>query len=276
MNFSQRYGYKKEKVLQIESMDDDLRNSLWNIFYDNFCGKYLDQRRGVYVALLMRNLWINFFKQPIDEMPDFTGDTKEYLKNRHKTANWDDIYDFHEFVANHYPSSEELSRYITGVNKVLQREVAGYRFIEKLITPIIDNSEMVSISDALETPIVAVKTHIHRALELYSDRKNPDYRNSIKESISAVEAVCCLIANKPGADLHEAISKLKEKVPIHGALEAGFQKIYAYTSDEKGVRHKLMDEPTVDATDSLFMLCACSSFVNYLIAKAAKVGIKLH
>jgi hypothetical protein len=42
------------------------------------------------------------------------------------------------------------------------------------------------------------------------------------------------------------------------------------TSDEKGIRHPLLDDGTakVDETDALFMLGACAAFVSYLINKA--------
>jgi len=51
--------------------------------------------------------------------------------------------------------------------------------------------------------------------------------------------------------------------------------IYGYTNDEGGIRHSMLDEAKVDFEDSKFMLVACSAFVNYLIMKTEKAGIKL-
>ena len=63
---------------------------------------------------------------------------------------------------------------------------------------------------------------------------------------------------------------------IHPALEAGFQKLYAYTSDEHGIRHALnRDGANVDEADAIFMLGACASFVSYLIGKARGGGLPL-
>ncbi len=45
------------------------------------------------------------------------------------------------------------------------------------------------VEEALECRYTPVKRHLSNALELLSDRENPDYQNSIKESITAVE-VC--------------------------------------------------------------------------------------
>jgi len=36
-----------------------------------------------------------------------------------------------------------------------------------------------------------------------------------------------------------------------------------------------MDEPTLDIEDATFMLVSCSAFVNYLVVKAQKAGIKV-
>ena len=73
---------------------------------------------------------------------------------------------------------------------------------------------MESIDRASSSPYVSVNTHIKKALSLYSDRKNPDYENSIKESISAVEAMCCIITGMTGASatLGAALKKLEDIV----------------------------------------------------------------
>jgi hypothetical protein len=64
-------------------------------------------------------------------------------------------------------------------------------------------------------------------------------------------------------------------VRIHPALGKGFGSLYGFTSDEKGIRHALLDEPAaqVDETDALYMLGSCASFVSYLINKARHEGL---
>jgi hypothetical protein len=117
-----------------------------------------------------------------------------------------------------------------------------------------------------------VAVHIKTALGFLADRKSPDYRNCIKESISAVEAACKLIAKDDRATLDAAIKRLKSRVGLHPALEAAFIKMYAYTSDADGIRHALMEQPTLSFEDAKFMLVSCSAFVNYLTAKSARRG----
>lgn len=115
-------------------------------------------------------------------------------------------------------------------------------------------------------------THFEKALKLYSDRQSPDYENSIKESISAVEAMCCIINGKDST-LSDAIKKIKNKgVHLHPALEKAFIALYAYTCDEKGIRHAGIDFVDASAEDAKYMLVACSGFVNYLIEKWTKIN----
>jgi hypothetical protein len=79
---------------------------------------------------------------------------------------------------------------------------------------------------------------------------------------------------EPTGDFSKALAKLESKVKMHGALKSGFSSIYGFTSDEKGIRHALLeaDAPAVDETDALFMIGACAAFVSYLINKARNAG----
>jgi hypothetical protein len=151
---------------------------------------------------------------------------------------------------------------------VLERELAGYRIIEDVVTEITDEQEIETLTEALEdTRFQGVSNHLKRALELLSNRENPDYRNSIKESISAVESMAKIITQKPKADLEEVLKVLERSGKIHGALKAGFSKLYGYTSDEGGIRHAMLEEPNLSASDAKFFLVSCSAFINYLKSK---------
>jgi len=146
-------------------------------------------------------------------------------------------------------------------DSVLERELSAYRFVGDRITQITSEEEVSEIGEALD---------------LLADRKLPDYSNSIKESISAVsavEAICNLIAKEETATLGQALKKIEEKVSLHPALKCAFSNLYGYTSDARSIRHALLDEPNLSFEDAKFMLVSCSAFVNYLISKASKVGI---
>jgi len=162
-------------------------------------------------------------------------------------------------------------------NSILERELSAYRFVAGKITRITSKQEIAEIEEALEMPLKPVNEHIKSALDLLANRKSPDYRNSIKESVSAVEAICRLITKNPKATLGMGLDIIERenKVKMHPALKQAFDKIYGYTSSEGGIRHALSEEPKLDFEDAKFMLVSCSVFVNYLIVKSTKAGIKL-
>jgi hypothetical protein len=81
---------------------------------------------------------------------------------------------------------------------------------------------------------------------LYADRKTPDYRNSVKESISAIEAVAKIISGKDKTDLAAALKIIDANKPMHEAFKQVRQKVYGHTSDAKGVRHAFLDETAID------------------------------
>ena len=190
-----------------------------------------------------------------------------------ESTEWYTIFDFIErYLA---VSSESTSIEMTKVfNHILEDEVSAYRILDNLVVPITNKVELKTIEEAKSIPYDSVRTHVSKALALYADRKAPDYENSIKESISAVEAMCCIITGLTGtqATLGAAIKKLKDNgVHIHRAMESAFSSLYGYTSDENGIRHGGIDFTNAPAEDAKYMLISCSAFVNYLMEKWSKV-----
>ena len=285
--FSWRMGIKRTKTaFQVDAMDDALRNRLWNIL-DIACWTRLKettpaqfasdpyvQNSGVWT--LCSGLWSLYFKEPLDEMPRPCATLYSEIRQRFFAFSWNEVYDFLEFVVE---NDDKLPQdaFIMGCNSVLEQELSAYRFVGKEIAPMTDEVEIAGIEEALDqtTLIVGANAHLSRGLELLSDREEPDYRNSIKESISAVEAVAQFISGDPNATLARALDRLSEDIELHSALKEGFKKIYGYTSNAEGIRHALSDAPNLTFDDAKFMLVSCSAFVNYLIAKSQEAGIDL-
>ena len=155
-------------------------------------------------------------------------------------------------------------------NQIFEQEYVGYRFVGKYITSITNDIEIQEIEESLiKNPYDAVKKHIRKAIEIFANRENPDYDNSIKESISAVESVCQIATKNNKATLGDCLKELeKHKILIPKALELAFTKLYGYTSDNNGIRHANgIGESTSTNEDAKFMLVVCSAFVNYIISK---------
>ena len=157
-------------------------------------------------------------------------------------------------------------------NAIFQQEYVGYRFIGKYISPISDDEEVTAITESLRNPFTPVREHIEKANILLSDRDNPDYENSIKESISAVEAICTIIVGKDDATLGKSLKIIEDKgIIIHPVLKIAFDKLYGYTSDADGIRHASgIGGSTSTFEEAKFMLVSCSAFINYLMGIKSK------
>jgi len=280
MKFSERIGITKAKdTIQLDYIDVDLRNGLWNAFQIYYLDRIEhSQLNQSSYQTFFKNLWHNFFKLPLYTLNNWTAKTKTQLREWFFNWEWFEIYDFIEFISKtESPTNNEKFKLFC--NNVLEKEISGYRFINGLIAPITSEPEINEIDTAIENAgnknLTGVKTHLESALRKLSDRDSPDYRNSIKESISAIESIAKVISNNRKDSLRGALNKIKGKINLHPSLERGFKQIYGYTSDADGIRHALTEESTCDFEDAKYMLVSSSAFVNYLIIKANKAGIDI-
>jgi len=271
MRFSQRKGFVKvREAIQLEGMDEALRNSLWSAIHANlimtgFVHSHIAMLQAGVPDSFFSQLWRGYFKQPIDtapfELERFLGTIRNYFFK----ANWYEVYDFIEFSLNW---SNDLPNLAADINKALESELSGYRIVQDKIVEIVDEPELDAIDNALsQTEFAAAAKHLQRATELLFDRRNPDIRNSIKESISAVESAARIITKNPKATLGDALKSIEQHTPVHAALKEAFSKLYGYTSDTGGIRHAMIGDPKVSKADAQFLLVSCSAFINYLKAK---------
>ena len=88
-----------------------------------------------------------------------------------------------------------------------------------------------------------------------------------------MESAAKAISGVEHGGLDAALKQLAEKTDIHPALRDSLVKLYGYSSNEKGIRHAILDESKVGFDEAKFMLVACSAAAHFLIAKADKSGI---
>ena len=270
MSFSERMGFVPERKIQIESMDDRLQNRLYN-----FCIEIIGDRN--IDAINMINCIIDYIGMRVDDDYDINYSIiQQTLSDKSK---WYLSYDIIEYALSYYQNynnsfdDETYEFYVEKLNDILKEEKSGYRMADGKFVPITDENELNEITNAMHSEFDSVDQHIKKALTLYSDRDKPDYENSIKESISAVEAMCCIITGMKGknATLGEALKKLEENgVHIHRAMKSGFSSLYGYASDEDGIRHGGINFVNAPEEDARYMLVSCSAFVNYLKDKYSK------
>ena len=271
-SFTERRGLKPiSEIMQIDSMNDDLRNSLWNVLSANFLLEYSEKPllismkySGMDIDNFIKYLWGNYFKYLLDNLPRGSRASVNWLLKYFQKCQYNEVYDFLAFTINYFRTPE----LVKDINSVLERELAGYRFVGGVFTDITNEQEIEMLEQAVDDQnFPAVSSHLKRSLALMSDKENPDYRNSIKESISAVESLAKAITGKPKATLGEALKVLEVSNKLHPALKNSFLNLYGYTSDEGGIRHAMLTEPDLTIADAKYFLLSCTSFINYLKSK---------
>lgn len=280
LSFSQRMGLTpKEFPLQVDSLDDATRMDIWNAFYSIFSSPLkkalLISSLDTKLRCFCETIWSDFFRfdmARLHESKKFLSEIRSFITG---VGKWNEVFDLCEFIIQ-IPISPSQN-FSNKLDMALQRNHVGYRVIGTEIAPITNDQEIQAIKTAMILPdqLAGARTHISTALQLLSDRENPDYRNSIKESISAVEAVCMVLVGDENASLGKALKRLEDNgISIHHSLKNGFSSIYGYTSNKGGIRHAMIEEDTVATQeDALFMLVSCSAFCHYLQQKGAQAGI---
>jgi len=132
--FSQRKGIKPVKsVMQVDSMDDDLRNGLWDALTLFYWWKVKEKLDGSHdygkIDILLKLLWYDYFKKPIDTLSDYWPETYGKIRKYFFSCPWFEVYDFIEFIANNYPNKNVNSEFMKFCNSVLEKEVSAYRFV---------------------------------------------------------------------------------------------------------------------------------------------------
>ena len=284
--FSERYGYSpRSSLFQVESMDDCLRNSLYNVLYDFL---FLDIP-AKWDSYLCRLIYTECWLYPADTLPNTAFDFGEVLKKQILELEWYEVYDLIEFIYQKLDKGKsprrgesiftvtvrtgdtplDSSYFSSKINKALQREHSGYRLFNGCITPITNELAIAAIRTSLSASdrYSGVRMHIESALSHFAERPNPDFRNTVKEAILAVEAAAKVYTGKDKATLGEALKEMRKRDAVHPALLEGWMKIYGFTSDEQGIRHaSTTGGVTIGYSLAQYMLVSCSAFANYIIS----------
>lgn len=189
-------------------------------------------------------------------------------------APYNEVLDIIEYVCNLLEQRSGAGTVYQSFNDIFEQERIGYRFVSKQIVPITDSIEAQEVENACQISFEGARTQLQKALGFLSDREHPDYKNCVKESISAVESVCKVISGNEKAALKDALNGLiANGMNIHGSLKSAILALYGYASDEGGIRHAEREtESTVTFEEAKFMMVTCSAIVNYLVAEYGKHG----
>ena len=263
--FSERKGIKHfSDIVQIDDLNERTRNKLYSVISKSFDELYVDydgNLKDEFVEYLYKEL----FSKTERDIPMWGNDYHyEEVFNTIYTIiiqyDYADIFTFIEGIIKFLDIADKATynrynyknEYIEAISNVFKKENVNYRIINEKITDIVDEQQISSIEETLNNPYKEVSRHYSKAIEqLYSLK---DFDNSIKESISSVEAMCQILTKNSKATLG-----------IHPAMKGAFEKLYGYTSDANGIRHANgLGEGDSTFEEAKYMLISCSAFVNYL------------
>ena len=273
IKFSIRNGILTEKI-NIKGDNVALKNRLWTLFYQSAFDPYDSlELELTNFEKTMAELGTHY-EFPYNRIAKQKN--VETLKKRVVNGNcWWLIYELIEIYVARILETSKKDEFISQVNRILEEENSGYRMIAEIFVPITNEVELSAVEETLFSSFDVVEKHMKKALSLYSDRLHPDYENCVKESISAVESMCCIITGESGktATLGATLKKLeKHGIHIHEAMKSAFEKLYGYTSDENGIRHGGINFMGASSDDARYMLISCSAFINYLTAQYTKMA----
>jgi hypothetical protein len=273
VTFAERYGFRPARAeVQLDGIDDDTRTALWNEFHTFFLpNDDIVLVPSSHYGSWVRTIWLDFFKVRVDRLPTFSSEAIARFSRLVFEGAWYDVYSLLEIAARawwHAPTAQDFR---LNVNAVLTAHLCGYRFVGADVMRLTDEEQIGAITSAQQDAgaVPPAREHLAKAASLLNDRVNPDYANSIKESIAAVEATARFVTGKPTATLGDALKKIGG---LHPALRDGWLKLYGYTSDAGGIRHAAKDEIAGDADHALYFLVTCSAFVSLLLATVQAPG----
>jgi hypothetical protein len=237
-------------ILKWGEIDQRLRSALWTpVFlfledhfqYDQYTdgpGYFLKEPAGSIMTrefVHRRHRFISDYKQNF-----YKDEYIETWSTFFKKSDYVDLLDFLTFVVR---DPDRPSSLINRIARAMDLPFSPYRLsVEaKTIFPAVSDEETKSLERDLEvafsSTFLGSKSHLQSALQTLGEG---EYRTSVRESIHAVESAVKDFTGDPHTTLSKAIKSLVSETGIHKALAYAFDKLYAYTSDEKGIRHALI------------------------------------
>ena len=279
LTFSQREGIASlPEPMRLEYLPHRFRQLAWRVIageirdsssfsiYDNYFLR--EPNIGSILRSYQFDVLGKFYDETVGHDPDSSA---AFFKELISSENYHDVLTCIEFVLRHECCSESLRK---GLVDAFDEAPIAYFVGEKngllTIMPRFSRESGEATQRAIEmlreSGLEGASVHLRQAAQHINAQQ---YADSVESSIEAVESVARKIAPK-SKTLGEALKNLEKKgLLTNRQLKMGFEKIYAYTNAEEGIRHSLVfkDSSGVGMDEAVFMFGACASFAAYLVNK---------
>ena len=284
--FSVRNGTTHKLISQ--SFPSSAVIGLQHIISDCISLSFIDEWTAVARELrrLTRDTVVDYDRSKVRDIEE----ARLYVEARLKILPWQKRFDFCEIIylklayvpddeVFHYRNQTPftLSDAQTYIEKEIQQlfidEFFAYEFIKgsvirkgrKHTVETTDQAQYVMSDNRLQN----ARIHYSKALGFFRDRKQPDYANTVKEAVCAVESAGKdLFPQAKASTLGDLINWLKNKnnnIAIPPALINTFSSIYALRNSGKEVAHGSASGGEITAAIAEYILSLSASTIIYLV-----------
>ena len=226
---------------------------------------------------IAKELWVGHFHVPADEVPFDSRKVEAKLKAVIMEGRYHEVFDLLTALARRVGCLSEIRVEIARLLQVHQMayylDTSGPPAFVPQSSPEEGEATRAAMSALADSDgMDGARAHLRNAAEAINQGK---FADAVRESINAVESVAKVIGGDESKTLSPALKELEKRGLLpHKALTAGLEKLYGYTSDEKGIRHSLLEKgiANVGQEEAAFMFGACASFCGYLCRKRAKIS----
>ena len=256
--FSKRNGYVVEEGLKIDRLTREDRNRIWNFW------KGLPFQPDSYTVV------VDSLGREVDSSQIRNIETIRHSILEESNP-WYEVYDILEYTFDAYVaerSGDTGESFEEKLNGLLAEINSGYRMLNGRFVKVFNQAQEDSIENAQRIKLGNAGYGIRKALNLYSDRQNPDYHNAIKEAISAVEELCKNYTKRKSSTLGDAIKALRtERTDIDEKILNALEDLYAFSNKMKGVRHNTAQVGVDLQSEARMYISICSTIMEYLQEK---------
>lgn len=156
----------------------------------------------------------------------------------------------------------------SGITLVENPEEFNRRFPVRHDVPLHTRQLMDTVEEMLTPNHISVLNQFKKGKTFLYDHQPPDYLNSVKESVGAVEGIARIACNEPKKTLSDLIPHLRQQHLSHPAMSKILDAIYAVRSDEPGAAHAAHKTSSFEYADAEFILNVSASVIIYLMRQS--------
>lgn len=275
--FSERNGLGDgHEETNLGELSQKLRMDFWNKVYNEFEKSeefdYFDLSE-----MILKDCFTNFFGK--EAVKYSAKGSLSLIRNTILSGEVHNVFDLIEHLLEKFDQNSSLNdKQKTGffpflwyTKETFERFPSAYMLIHDgnrhIFTPQGHPEEDESLKQAFQNTedFPGARNHLAEGILKLREGK---YCDSIRESIHSLESLGKLVSGKKGATLPKALNEMKRDGFVPKLILDSLDKLYAYTSNEPGLRHaKINENSSVKYSEAHFMIVTCSAYLNYIIAK---------